>query len=668
MKPTIEQISNQSAESKSLDITDDNIEQLKQIFPDVFSEGKVDFEALKAALGEVLDDSDERYNFTWNGKNRARQIAQTPSTGTLRPCKEDSVNWDSTENLFIEGDNLEVLKLLQKSYHKKVKMIYIDPPYNTGNDFVYKDNFHNNIKNYLELTGQLDEAGRKLSTNAETSGRFHSDWLNMMYPRLKLARNLLKNDGVIFIHIDDNEQSNLKQMCDEVFGADNFINIITIKTKVGGVSGSSEGKSLKDSTEFILAYSKNKDQLLLNPTYIKTKLFEYITAYKEQGKSWKYTSVITELEGRERVSYDTENKISYYKYSNFKSMSVTAFAKEKRITVEDVYNQYADKIYRTTNAQSSMRQRVIDNTNNTDGQMFSCVYTPKKGKNADKEIEILYTADHQRNMVMFLSDMVEEIGGEFFYLNKVDTLWNDIEYNNLSKEGGINFPNGKKPLKLLKRLLNLGSNHNDIIMDFFAGSASTADAVIQMNEEEQKNRKFILVQLPEPISEKDQAYQDGYRFVSQITVQRIKNALSNTNIGFQNFKLDETNIRRWDADFDDLAPALQLAAKSIKIGRESEDVLYEVLLKYGIELTTLIEEEVIEGKKVFVVGAGALIVCLDDDITEAVVEGIATLIDELEPESTQVVFKDEGFANDDNVKTNAVQILKQHGVEDVKSI
>ncbi|MCE9847901.1 site-specific DNA-methyltransferase [Aeromonas allosaccharophila] len=207
----MEKITAASAESKSLDITAQNIEQLKALFPDVVSEGKIDFDALRVVLGEAIDDSAERYNFTWNGKNKARQIAQTPSTGTLRPCKAESVNWDTTENLFIEGDNLEVLKLLQKSYHKKVKMIYIDPPYNTGKDFVYKDNFHNNIQNYLEQTGQVDSDGYKLSTNTDTSGRYHSDWLNMIYPRLKLARNLLRDDGVIFISIGDDEQSNLKK-------------------------------------------------------------------------------------------------------------------------------------------------------------------------------------------------------------------------------------------------------------------------------------------------------------------------------------------------------------------------------------------------------------------------------------------------------------------------
>ncbi len=250
---TMEKITAASAESKSLDITAQNIEQLKALFPDVVSEGKIDFDALRVVLGEAIDDSAERYNFTWNGKNKARQIAQTPSTGTLRPCKAESVNWDTTENLFIEGDNLEVLKLLQKSYHKKVKMIYIDPPYNTGKDFVYKDNFHNNIQNYLEQTGQVDSDGYKLSTNTDTSGRYHSDWLNMIYPRLKLARNLLRDDGVIFVSIGDDEQSNLKKICDDIFGEGNLLGQFIWNTE-----GNTDNQyKVKVNHEYVIAYYKN---------------------------------------------------------------------------------------------------------------------------------------------------------------------------------------------------------------------------------------------------------------------------------------------------------------------------------------------------------------------------------------------------------------------------
>lgn len=243
-------------DSQSMDIVADNISKLKELFPEAFTEGKVDFDALKEVLGDYIDGREERYSFTWNGKSKARMLAQTPSTGTLRPCKEESVDWDNTQNLFIEGDNLEVLKLLQKSYHKKVKMIYIDPPYNTGKDFVYKDNFKDNIKNYKEITGQIDGDGRSLSSNPETSGRYHTDWLNMMYPRLKLARNLLKDDGAIFISVDDHEVGNLRKLCDEIFGEENFI-VTVIWEKLQTRKNSA--RYFSESHEYILAFAKNLD-------------------------------------------------------------------------------------------------------------------------------------------------------------------------------------------------------------------------------------------------------------------------------------------------------------------------------------------------------------------------------------------------------------------------
>lgn len=626
MKPTMEQISNQSAESKSLDITDANIEQLKQLFPDVFSEGKVDFDALKAVLGEVVDDSDERYNFTWNGKNRARQIAQTPSTGTLRPCKEDSVNWDSTENLFIEGDNLEVLKLLQKSYHKKVKMIYIDPPYNTGKDFVYKDNFHNTINNYLEQTGQVSVDGKKKSTNSETSGRFHTDWLNMIYPRIKLARNLLKDDGVILISMDDGEVTNLKKVCDEIFGEDNFISDIIWQKKYGAAN---DAKYLSDLHDHILLYAKNKElwrpNLFPRPKELNDK---YSNPDNDPRGVWYSTN----------LSVKTYSKKNDYIITSPNGLEFSPPASRCWGVSKEKFEELLadDRIWfgKDGNARPYLKKFL---TEVQDGVVPTTIWTH-------------HDAGHNIGAKSEIRDLFHDTTGLF------DT---------------------PKPTKLIRRMITMCENKeakDEIFLDFFAGSGSTAHAVMLQNEEDNGERKFIAIQLPEPTNEKSEAYKAGYKSITDMTKERIRRSIdklesSNSNrVGVKVLKLAETNIRRWDADFDDLAPALQLAAKSIKLDRQAEDVLYEILLKYGIELTTLIEEEDIEGKQVFVVGAGALIVCLDDGITEAVVEGIAALIDELEPESTQVVFKDEGFANDDNVKTNAVQILKQHGVEDVKSI
>ncbi|KTD88878.1 hypothetical protein ATS71_10060 [Pseudoalteromonas sp. H71] len=623
----MEQISNQSAESKSLDITDANIEQLKQIFPDVFSEGKVDFDALKSALGEAVDGSDERYNFTWNGKNRARQIAQTPSTGTLRPCKEDSMNWDSTENLFIEGDNLEVLKLLQKSYHKKVKMIYIDPPYNTGNDFVYQDNFQDNIKNYLETTKQLDSDGRVMSTNADTSGRYHSAWLSMMYPRLKLARNLLNDEGLIFISIDDKEQSNLRALCNEIFGEDNFIaNFIWEKR-----TNRENRKVVSSRHDYILCFAKNinaTERALKQLPMNEKALANYKNPDNDPRGEWKSDPATAQS------GHGTKSQFYTLTAPNGKA-----------------HNLESGRCWLYT--QPVMEEAIKDGR----------IWLGKDGNGVPRVKTYLHAKERGLTPETIL------------FSTEVGT--NESAKNSLKKlfDGHAAFDT-PKPVNLLSTLMKMGLGENDIVLDFFAGSGTTAQSVFELNAEDKKSRKFILVQLPEATNLKSEAKKMGYLTINQVTKDRLKNAIKlinnesskETDLGFKVLSLDETNIRRWDADFDDLAPALQLAAKSIKTGRESEDVLYEILLKYGIELTTLIEEEDIEGKQVFVVGAGALIVCLDDDITEAVVEGIATLIDELEPESTQVVFKDEGFANDDNVKTNAVQILKQHGVEDVKSI
>ncbi|WP_211183635.1 site-specific DNA-methyltransferase [Pseudoalteromonas arctica] len=615
MKSTMEQISNQSAESKSLDITDANIEQLKQIFPDVFSEGKVDFDALKAALGEAVDDSDERYNFTWNGKNRARQIAQTPSTGTLRPYKEDSVNWNSTENLFIEGDNLEVLKLLQKSYHKKVKMIYIDPPYNTGKDFVYKDDFQDNISNYLKTTSQTDSDGNVFSSNPETSGRYHSAWLNMMYPRLKLARNLLKDDGVIYISIDESEIINMRKVCDEIYGEDCFLGSIIWKKKTNG----NNMGYIPPVHDYIIAYGKKDLESAITGFPLTKEFIEktYSNPDNDERGAWTTSDL------------SANHKGPYFEIVN--DATGQAFLPPKGRYW--VFNE------------EEVKRRIKDGR----------IIFGKSGNSAP--IQKKYLKERTSNHT------------------KPDSWWDKHGYNSDGTKEIANLLGPKvfdhsKPTVLLKKLLLMTVDEHDTVLDFFAGSGSTAHAAYDFQTEHELPIKTISVQLPEKTDAKSVACSMGYKTISELSLARIKKVIaeSTQEHGIKVFKLDETNIRRWDADFDDLAPALQLAAKSIKESRTAEDVLYEILLKYGIELTTLVEEENIKGKQVFVVGAGALIVCLDDDITEAVVEGIAALIDELEPESTQVVFKDEGFANDDNVKTNAVQILKQHGVEDVKSI
>ncbi|HEK2898215.1 TPA: site-specific DNA-methyltransferase [Proteus mirabilis] len=639
----INKITGHSPEAKSLDITAQNIEQLKQLFPDVFSEGKIDFEALKAVLGEDIDDSNERYNFTWNGKNKARQIAQIPSTGTLRPCKEESVNWDTTENLFIEGDNLEVLKLLQKSYHKKIKMIYIDPPYNTGKDFVYKDNFHNNIKNYLELTNQIDSLGNKISTNSETSGRYHSDWLNMIYPRLKLARNLLKEDGVIFISIDDNECFNLKIICDEIFGENNFLGMFIINASPSAIDYGHMAKT----HEYALFYAKNNE-------------VTHTIHLPDEDKVFKYRDDIGEFNlyplynGNVAFNPKTRPNLFYPFYLN-------------------PHNKLTEDFYEISVEKKDGWIEVFPVISKKDGvQRVWRWGKTKASAEINKEIVGYMTSDGEYRIVQ-----KTRLTGKMIRSLQLDTSISSrkgtAEVESLFGAKIFPFP---KPIELLKRFIKICTDKNDIILDFFAGSASCAHAVMSVNSEDNLNRKFIGVQIPEQTAIGSEAKEHGYQTISDISKDRIRKAAKNLrntlnddsiDLGFKSFKLDETNIRSWDADFNNLEQVLQQATKSLKDERTNEDVLYEIFLKYGYELTTPVETKTINGKTVFVVGAGALIVCLDDEISTETVEGIANLKAELDPETTQIVFKDEGFT-DDRVKTNAIQILKQAGIEDVKSI
>ncbi|TXU04713.1 site-specific DNA-methyltransferase [Enterobacter hormaechei] len=608
----IKKITGNCTEAKSLDITTQNIEKLKQIFPEVFSEGKIDFEVLKSVLGEKIDDSEERYNFTWNGKMKARQIAQTPSVGTLLPCKDDSVNWETSEDLLIEGDNLEILKLLQKSYHKKVKMIFIDPPYNTGNDFVYSDDFSDSIEHYLKITKQVDGLGYMLSTNKDESGRFHSNWLNMMYPRLKLARNLLTDDGAIFIAIDDNEVVNLRKICDEIFGEANFIaNIIwqhSVQPK--GYSG-----IFSVHHNHILCYQKSED---------------------------------FELRSLERTDEDNKN------YSNPDNDPRGAWRKG------DVRNAlYRPNLKYIINTPSGNKILPPEN-----GWRWSKETLNEKIKTG----EIYFNEDETKIIrKIYLDTLVGRTPETIWFGKDVGTTREATKEVKELFDGEAPFDT-PKPMKLIKKLSELvGLGKGDICLDFFAGSGSTACSFYTYNN----FAKTISIQLPEPIDVSKPhgkiANKLGMNTIFDITKERLKRTARLNKKGFKVFKLESTNILSWDANFENLEKILQQATKSIKSGRTSEDVLYEIFLKYGYELTTPVETKTVNGKTVFVVGAGALIVCLDDKITTETVEGIAKLKAELDPETTQVVFKDEGFA-DDRVKTNAILILKQTGIDDVKSI
>ncbi len=646
-------------DGKSLDIKEQNIEQLKELFPEVFSEGKINLEKLQEELGNFSDKENERYNFTWNGKQNAKKIAQTPSTGTLRPCKEESKDWDTTQNLYIEGDNLEVLKLLQKSYHKKVKMIYIDPPYNTGKDFVYKDNFKDNIKNYLEITNQVDSEGNKLSVNADTNGRYHSDWLSMMYPRLKLARNLLKDDGVICISIDDNEITNLKKITDEIFGEDNLIlQFITVSNPRGRQTTK---LPFALTHEYILVFAKNINQVSLN---------------------------FMDLTDAQRKEYNLSDASGSYRLIGLRKRGAASDRKDRPNLFYPIYYNIEENIISTTKIENSI-EIFPRKENRSDG-----VWRWQKSKvEEDKDklfVKIVNRKSGEKEYDIFVKDYLNTNGEEKGA--KYKSILDNKDFNNEKGTVAVkNLFDGQKvfdfpkPVELIKTLINFSSK-NGLILDFFAGSGTTAQAVEEINLEDGGHRNFICIQIPEKLEEKVIVNDVEYSNISDITKERIRRAgdkiradnpdkdLSNLDIGFKVFKLDSSNIKEWDSDFENLEQNLIDATENIKEDRSSQDLLYEILLKYGLDLTLPIEEMEIENKTVYNIGFGALVVCLDDEVTINVVQKIAEFIkeqviydEEKNKRHSRVVFKDGSF-KDSVVKTNALQVLKQVDIDEVVSV
>lgn len=620
-------------DGKTPDLAAENIEQLRQIFPDVFEEGKIDFDKLKQVLGEYVDDEKERYNFTWNGKGKALRLAQTPTTGTLRPCEAESKNWDDTQNLYIEGDNLEVLKLLQKSYHGKIKMIYIDPPYNTGGDFIYPDDFADSIENYKHITGQVDGDGRPLSPNTEANGRYHSDWLNMMYPRLRLARNLLSNDGLIFISIDDNEVNNLKKVCDEIYGEENFISQI-VWEKLYTVKNDSS--MLSNNHEYVLLYAKDSSELLINLLPRTDEMnARYSNPDNDPRGEWKAIPLYARGE-RTNGRYPVVSPITQKEHWP----PVDSHWRYRQTDVEKMINE--NRIYFGTDGNS------------------------------------------QPSLKRFLSDVQQGI--------KPSSLWkySDVGSNDSAKKelkelfdgnAPFSFP---KPTTLLAHMLRIATERNSIIFDFFSGSSTAAHAVMKLNAEDAGNRKFIMVQLPEPCADGTEAANAGFENICEIGKARIRRAgekikaeIEEQNaqlkigeepkkvpdIGFKVFKLDSSNLKQWQPDYDDLETTLFDSISNYVDGRSELDVVYEIMLKMGMELTWPLETHTIGGKNVYEIGMGALMICLDDHITTEVAEGMASLYKELAPETWRVVFKDNGFA-DDSAKVNIKEILKTAGLEE----
>lgn len=605
-------------DGKSLDLTKENIQALKQLFPEIVTEGKIDFDKLRVILGDEIETRKEKYEFTWHGKTQALKLTQTPSTGTLRPDKESSKNWDTTENLYIEGDNLEVLKLLQKSYFGKIKMIYIDPPYNTGNDFVYEDDFKDNIKNYKALSEQSKVA------NTESSGRYHTNWLNMIYPRLRLARNLLRNDGVIFISIDDNEAANMKKICDEIFGEDNFIAQIVWQRAYAPVNLK---KYFSPSHDYILVYSK------LNNEFEMTKL------PRSEKQNQDYKNIDNDPRGPWKAgnpSVGPANEKNIYE-----------------ITLPSGRKVFPPKGRSWLYSKEKYEELVKDNRIYF-GKDGDSVWAPK-----------MFLSEVSQGVTPMTLWSYKEVGHSQDATKELKQLFNDNSF--------FDYP---KPVSLMQRLVHIGTkkDENDIILDFFSGSATIAHSVIKQNSEDGGNRKFIMVQLPELTEEKSEAFKAGYKNICEIGKERIRRAgdkiveetgRTDLDIGFKVFKLDSSNVKPWDPNLENLEEGMLEQLENIKEDRSKEDLLFEILLKIGIPLTTQIEEVQYKGKTIFNVAYGSVLLCLEDNIDLEIVHEMI----KLKPEDfdTKVIFKDSGFLND-SVKTNAIQTLKKNGINDVRSV
>ena len=631
-------------DGKTMNIEQANVEKLKEVFPEVFADGKVDFDKLQGLLGHYIADDKEKYSFSWKGKADSLRLAQKRSTGTLRPCKEESKNWDTTENLYIEGDNLEVLKLLQSSYLNSIKMIYIDPPYNTGKDFVYTDDFADGIAHYKEVTGQATKS------NPETAGRYHTNWLNMMYPRLKLARNLLTDDGVIFISIDDNEQANLKKLCDEVFGEDNFVAQFVWETKKAA-QGMATENLIVTNHEYVLSYSKKKN------------FFKFFGLDRDENNG--FSNPDNDVRGLWK-------------------------------------RQYLQRL-----GQGLPVRTIVDPKT---GNIFSfeTPYAQDKLNKWIKEERIIFPNDLSAYPARkeFLSEyknrqqLITSLG---LYATKATT---EKLYSIFDK---VKIFTNPKPDALIKFFVQQGSLENSIILDFFSGSATTAHAVMQLNAEDGGHRKFICVQLPEKTDEQSEAYKAGYKTICEIGKERIRRAgekikadllesgpsdrknlqkikegatmaadahwegdpeyqrqaqemAENLDIGFKVFKLDSSNLVKWNntptTDEEEVKKRIQQSLFYLVEGREDLDLVYEIMLKYGLSLTLPVEERKFDNVPAYIINHPdyKVLVCLETNITLSAVE-------EMDKETIGTyIFADRCFT-DANILSNTEEILKKKDKE-----
>ena len=690
----------------SPDIKTGQIEKLKSLFPEAFTEDdRLDFDRLRASLGDFVDDGPERFGLSWPGKRDCFRLIQEPSVGTLLPSPEESVNWDATQNLFLEADNLEALKLLQKSYYGKVKMIYIDPPYNTGKDFIYPDRYAENLRTYLAYTGQASDEGFRFTTNPDTDGRFHSRWLNMMYPRLFLAKNLLRDDGVIFVSIDDSEVHNLRAVMNEIFGEENFVSEIIIQSNKRGQTY----KEIAKTHEYLLIYSKASDFKINELEKEKALAFE-----DDEGKF-----ELWELRNR-NPKFGKHNRPNLF-YPIYVAPSLTDESGFCKISLEK------DGVY-------NVEVFPLNSEGGESCWRWGTLLVKKENSNPESPSVI---AKSKKNGEWNIYEKARKS------TTKAKSIWDETQV--ISEQGTVELGGlemGKlfdhpKPKGIIEKILKISTHENDLILDFFSGSSTTAHAVLDLNKEDGGNRRFILVQLPEPTDENSEAAKAGYRSIAGIGKERIRRVIARIeaeakdleqkisatqatlaalageekalraslppplfddakppkelakvvekkekaqeelaqsqerlerirqcDLGFRVFRLGESNFKTWDGDLEreDLTKQLELALDYIRPGSTEQAMLYELLLKSGFPLTTPVGRLTLAGKTVWSVDGGSMLVCLERPLTQEVIREMAAM------QPPRVVVLDAGFMDNDPLKTNAVQVMRSHGVEDFRTV
>ncbi len=664
---------------QSENLVNENIGKISELFPNCVTEGydnngklikMVDFDLLKQELSDIIvEGNDERYTMTWPGKKQSILTANSPINATLRPCKEESVDFDNTQNLYIEGDNLDVLKLLRETYLNKIKMIYIDPPYNTGNDFVYEDDFATSAEEYLQASKSYDDQGNKLFQNNDSNGRFHSDWLSMMYSRLRISRDLLDKDGLIFISIDDNEISNLNRICNEIFGRDNLVSILCVemsKTQGMKVASAQNGQIVKNH-EYVVIYSKNSEFAIQNrvPLYEKAEVWDshFNKIIIRDGSTLKLFNLFEYLQDNCKLLMAEFKKLNLLKNDKLTLDNFVMGLTISDTIREFIYKDLSKIIYQEMACSISVPESIDKALDNNDVIEYEKYLLTKSSGGKIRQYRNLEENLH----------VSDEYCSDFCRTTIRGALWKGFysDMMNIAKEGDIPYKNGKKPIRLMKQLAKWVNRKDGIVLDFFAGSCSTAHSIMQLNAEDGGNRKFIMVQISENIFDKNELYKMGFKNLCDVGKERIRRAgkkikeenplvTNDLDTGFRVLKLDSSCMKDIYYNPEDITQDLLAGIEdNIKEDRTPEDLLFQVMLDMGVLLSSKIEEKIINNKKVFIVGEynndsqPNLICCFDNDLTDDVVTEIAKI------QPLYAVFRDCSIATD-SVSVNFEQIFETY--------